>query len=194
MTEEDVETKEDTSRKRKRLDNRGNDSAKESFVNLLGTFGGYHSTDPRDRIYALLRLAQPPYQLLSKYEKSTQEVYLDVIKAEISHAQTLRILMDRPWSNRWFESRPQSWSTWASRMFEVPQHQYCVDQDNFPTDYHAAGYNRPQTKIYACSKTLVLQGITFDKLSWLSGANLLAGYEPMTIRTYPKRITGTSIC
>ena len=67
-------------------------------LNMLNGFKKLDSTDPRDKVFALLgfvALNGPYSELITPdYNKSTEQVYLDVAKYFILTKQTLQVLND----------------------------------------------------------------------------------------------------
>ena len=84
-------------------------------LRMLNLFKGLDSTDPRDKVFALLgfvALDGPYPELLTPdYEKSTEQVYLDVAKYLILTEQTLHVLNQR--HLRLSTSRHRSMPTWV---------------------------------------------------------------------------------
>jgi hypothetical protein len=85
------------------------------FEVLLPKFGHRQASDPRDKIYSILKIVSDDLQVLPDYMKSVPEVYIDLVKAWISTQRTLDILMCRPigesnvkglpsWSPDWTQS------------------------------------------------------------------------------------------
>jgi Heterokaryon incompatibility protein (HET) len=79
------------------------------FEILLPKFGHRQASDPRDKIYSILKIVSDDLQVLPDYTKSVQTVYTDLVKTWISTQRTLDILMCRPIG----ESNVQGLPTWA---------------------------------------------------------------------------------
>jgi hypothetical protein len=79
------------------------------FEILLPKFGHRQASDPRDKIYSILKIVSDDLQVLPDYTKSVQEVYTDLAKAWISTQRTLDIFMCRPIG----ESNVKGLPTWA---------------------------------------------------------------------------------
>lgn len=75
----------------KQLDNIGSSNQSQSLITMAANFAEYLCTDPRDKIYALHGIASqnsgpcPPVD----YEKSTSEVYLDMLVSALSTIQPI---------------------------------------------------------------------------------------------------------
>ena len=84
-------------------------------LRMLNSFKGLDSTDPRDKVFALLgfvALDGPYPELITPdYVKSTEEVYLDVAKYLILTEQTLQVLNQR--HMRLSTIRHRSMPTWV---------------------------------------------------------------------------------
>lgn len=87
------------------------------LVSLLVWYSDYQATDARDRIYAFIRLANStPGDIRPDYNKTANEVFLDLVKAVIEQNRSLNCLYNTHWASKsddWFEARPASWPVWA---------------------------------------------------------------------------------
>lgn len=84
-------------------------------LEMLSSFKKLDSTDPRDKVFALFGFVSLdglyPELITPDYEKSTEQVYLDVAKYLILTTQTLRVLNER--HLRLSTSRHRSMPTWV---------------------------------------------------------------------------------
>ena len=68
-----------------------------TLLDVLSRFRATYSTDPRDKIYGLLGLATDNLDIIPDYNKSPQDVYIDVVRAQINATQDLDIITQSLW-------------------------------------------------------------------------------------------------
>ncbi|KAE9368013.1 HET-domain-containing protein [Stipitochalara longipes BDJ] len=68
-----------------------------TLLDVLSRFRATYSTDPRDKIYGLLGLATDNLSIIPDYNKTPQEVYIDVALAQINASQDLDIITQSLW-------------------------------------------------------------------------------------------------
>ena len=115
-----------------------------SFINLLERFRDFNSTDPRDKVYALLGLASVDKNMpLPKpdYSKSVSEVYSETARAIIQYTRDLTILCLPKSDLGILEHRLPFWCPdWTTQPDEL----YMLrDYETWPT-FKSAGDTLPQ--------------------------------------------------
>jgi hypothetical protein len=68
-----------------------------TLMDVLSRFRNTYSTDPRDKIYGLLGLATDGQEIIPDYNKSVQDVYLEVVQKQIEKEQNLDMITQSLW-------------------------------------------------------------------------------------------------
>jgi hypothetical protein len=68
-----------------------------TLMDVLSRFRNTYSTDPRDKIYGLLGLATDGQEIIPDYNKSVQDVYVEVVQKQIEKEQNLDMITQSLW-------------------------------------------------------------------------------------------------
>jgi hypothetical protein len=68
-----------------------------TLMDVLSRFRNTYSTDLRDKIYGLLGLATDGQEIIPDYNKSVQDVYLEVVQKQIKKEQNLDMITQSLW-------------------------------------------------------------------------------------------------
>jgi len=135
------------------------------IFSLLAKYGDQRTTDPRDKVFALLGLATDDSSgtLLPDYAKSWEEVYIETARHIIKRNRTLTILsMAGAFSER--STELPSWvPDWRSKQSSNSLFQSGMPR-SFGIRFSAAGQSRVSVSFSADSKCLEVDGLSVDEI------------------------------
>lgn len=159
-----------------------------SLLDVLSTYRHFHATDPRDKIFAFLGLADPDeldsLQVFPDYSLEVKDLYKRVAIKILKKERFLEILAcPRVTPEPAIGSIP-SWVTdWASGDQSIPltSLERAVRDEGWPEDfspYDAAKGTTADAQFTCEGNNLIINGIIFDEVKRVS--DLLLRPQPMT--------------
>ena len=132
------------------------------FEVLLPKFGHRQASDPRDKIYSILKIVSDDLQVLPDYMKSVPDVYIDLVRAWISTQRTLDILMNRPIGESNIKGLPSWTPDWTQSFYPSDP----MATQSFADSNNGGGHVRNE-----------ISEITIEHLDKLGDYLLLSGFK-----------------
>jgi hypothetical protein len=123
---------------------------------LLIRFRGFQSTDPRDKVYGLLRLSRESASIMPDYTHTEAEVFKETVRSSIAQSGGLAILSAVNYSDR----SPQLPSWCPNWSQSTPD-----NRPFFSREFHSAGESEVSARF--SGEILTLRGIRVDKIAQL---------------------------
>ena len=169
-----------------------NDSQYRSLINLLRSFRKCHSSDPRDKVYALVGLAndQGLHEMVQiDYAKSVEAVYLDCAKFLVGNGDGMEMLLQAGIiqtrdGNGGRLSMPSWVPNWSQEMY--PYMNRPLEDDR------AAGETAPDMKIRDGGIGLSVKGIRIDVIHTLPQFVFPNNERPKDFGVWVQQIKGLS--
>ena len=170
----------------------GIDSQYRSLMKLLRSFRKCHSTDPRDKVYALVGLAndQGVHEMVPiDYAKSVEAVYLDCAKFLVGNRDGMEMLLQAGISqtrdgNGGKLSMPSWVPNWSQEMYPYMNRPLEEDQ--------AAGGTEPDMEIQDGGNGLRVKGIRIDVINALPAFAFPNNEKPKHLGVWVQQIKGVS--
>ena len=170
----------------------GNDSQYRSLINLLRSFRKCHSSDPRDKVYALVGLAndQGVHEMVPvDYAKSVEAVYLECAKFLVRNGDGMEMLLQAGISqtrdgNGVKLSMPSWVPNWSQEMY--PYMNRPLEDDR------AAGETKPDMEIQDRGIGLNVKGMRIDVIDALPQLVFPDNERPADLGVWVQQIIGVS--
>lgn len=183
---------------------------KQSFLEIYRKGGDFECTDPRDRIYAVLGLAENNLGIEPDYNKPLQDILVNFVESHINHFKDLDILEIGSLHTRDaktcahpplasllpvspLQASPMpSWAPDLAHSYTFPNP---VDQQGNRPGYHAGlkGFVKGAPELDGQGK-LTLWGVSLDKVQSVSETTSVTGWFPnqyrsMLLKTLPSDLS-----
>lgn len=100
-----------------------------SMLDVLSRIRYTNSTDPRDKIYALLSLVTDSISITVDYKLPTRAVYTDCMKKLINHEGNFDVLVQSPWEIDGNKDRSKDLPSWVTDFAELATLTSCLLND-----------------------------------------------------------------
>ena len=139
-----------------------------SLVTLLEQTAFFDTTDPRDKVYALVGLAAELPGFRVDYRASVREVFRSLAISEMARSKSLNILLSaglNPGENQWnFPSWVPDWTTQRKRPAPIPPTHPFMFMMGLPDGVQVIGEDTLRVIGHTIT-TIKTRGVTFDIIS-----------------------------
>ncbi|KAL8824757.1 MAG: hypothetical protein Q9170_008053 [Blastenia crenularia] len=153
----------------------------EPIWNLLTSCADFQSTDPRDKIYALIGMVDHRLAPLPDYRASTREVFISWAKYMLNTDTSLKVLHYAGIDLASSITDPPSWvSDWTIRHRSTN-----LGADDELTRYRSSGSSRSCIQFSTDSDCITVRGIILDKIErCISRPNIEIRWNQATFKHY----------